>query len=158
VGPTEGGGQRHLAALLIALLGAVAGEVLPVRRGVDAAPAVLSVGLRLCGDQPQQPGQTADHVLLQVDIERMGETLVNRRLAYVAVSRGRYDAQIYTNDKPHLAETLGREVSHRSAWRESPAEKIEPSMSLKQASQQIGLSRVSRRLRRLLYRLRARFS
>ena len=41
--------------------------------------------------------------------------LLNRRLAYVAVSRGRYDAQIYTNDKTALAEGLGRDVSHRSA-------------------------------------------
>lgn len=60
-------------------------------------------------------GQTADRVLVHVDTERAGEKLVNRRLAYLAVSRGRYDAQIYTNDKAHLAEQLSREVSHRSA-------------------------------------------
>jgi len=58
----------------------------------------------------------ADRVLIHVDTEQGGEKLVNRRLAYVAVSRGRYDAQIYTNDKSALAEGLGREVSHRSAW------------------------------------------
>jgi hypothetical protein len=40
---------------------------------------------------------------------------VNRRLAYVAVSRGRYDAQVYTNDKGHLVEQLSRDVSHRTA-------------------------------------------
>ena len=51
-------------------------------------------------------GQTADRVLVHVDTEQAGEKLVNRRLAYVAVSRGRYDAQIYTNDKGHLAEQL----------------------------------------------------
>jgi ATP-dependent exoDNAse (exonuclease V) alpha subunit len=60
-------------------------------------------------------GQTADRVLIHVDIEQGGEKLVNRRLAYVAVSRGRYDAQIYTNDKTALAEGLGRDVSRRSA-------------------------------------------
>ena len=60
-------------------------------------------------------GQTADRVLIHVDTEQAGEKLVNRRLAYVAVSRGRYDAQIYTNDKCALAEGLGRDVSHRSA-------------------------------------------
>jgi hypothetical protein len=38
-----------------------------------------------------------------------------RRLAYVAVSRGRYDAQIYTNEKGQLAEQLSRDVSRRSA-------------------------------------------
>ncbi len=60
-------------------------------------------------------GQTADRVLIHVDTEQGGEKIVNRRLAYVAVSRGRYDAQIYTNDKTALAEGLGRDVSHRSA-------------------------------------------
>ena len=45
----------------------------------------------------------------------MGEHLVNRRLAYVAVSRGRYDAEIYTNDRSRLGEALSRDVSHRSA-------------------------------------------
>src|SRR5438445_7177056 len=79
-------------------------------------------------------GQTADRVLVHVDTERAGVRLVNRRLAYVAVSRGRYDAQLYTNDKAHLAEALGRDVSHRSALepsraRESPSTKIDPSIS-----------------------------
>jgi conjugative relaxase-like TrwC/TraI family protein len=60
-------------------------------------------------------GQTADRVLVHVDTEQGGEKLINRRLAYVAVSRGRYDAQIYTNDKTALAERLGSDVSHRSA-------------------------------------------
>jgi conjugative relaxase-like TrwC/TraI family protein len=60
-------------------------------------------------------GQTADRVLIHVDTERGGEKLVNRRLAYVAVSRARYDAQIYTNDKVQLAEGFGRDVSHTSA-------------------------------------------
>ena len=60
-------------------------------------------------------GQTADRVLVHVDTEQAGEKLVNRRLAYVAVSRGRYDAQLYTNDKTHLTEELSRDVSHRSA-------------------------------------------
>ena len=45
-----------------------------------------------------------------MDTEQAGEKLVNRRLAYVALSRGRYDAQIYTNDKDHLAEQLSRDV------------------------------------------------
>jgi len=35
------------------------------------------------------PGQTADRVLVHVDTEQAGEKLVNRRLAYVSVSRGR---------------------------------------------------------------------
>jgi conjugative relaxase-like TrwC/TraI family protein len=44
-------------------------------------------------------GQTAERVLVHVDTEQAGEKLVNRRLAYVAVTRGRFDAQLYTNDK-----------------------------------------------------------
>jgi ATP-dependent exoDNAse (exonuclease V) alpha subunit len=77
-------------------------------------------------------GQTADRVLVHVDTEQAGEKLVNRRLAYVAVSRGRYAAQIYTNDKGHLTEQLSRDVSHRTATepryaRQSAAETIESS-------------------------------
>jgi conjugative relaxase-like TrwC/TraI family protein len=77
-------------------------------------------------------GQTADRVLVHVDTEQAGEKLVNRRLAYVAVSRGRYDAQIYTNDKGHLTEQLSRDVSHRTATepryaQQSAAQKIESS-------------------------------
>jgi hypothetical protein len=44
-----------------------------------------------------------------------GDELVNSRLAYVSVSRGRYDAQIYTNDAGKLGEELSRDVSKQSA-------------------------------------------
>ena len=86
-------------------------------------------------------GQTADRVLVHVDTEQAGEKLVNRRLAYVAVSRGRYDAQIYTNDKSHLTEQLSRDVSHRSAIEQTRApefatQKIEPSSTLRQGAEQ----------------------
>jgi conjugative relaxase-like TrwC/TraI family protein len=85
-------------------------------------------------------GQTADRVLVHVDTERIGAQLVNRRLAYVAVSRGRYDAQIYTNDKAQLGNALSREVSHRSALEagqavESAAPKQEPSAARRQEVQ-----------------------
>jgi conjugative relaxase-like TrwC/TraI family protein len=59
-------------------------------------------------------GQTADRALIHVDTEK-GEQLVNARMAYVSVSRGRYDAEIYTNDKDELAHDLSRDVSQRSA-------------------------------------------
>jgi conjugative relaxase-like TrwC/TraI family protein len=77
-------------------------------------------------------GQTTDRVLVHVNTEQAGEKLINRRLAYVAVSRGRYDAQIYTNGKTHLAETLSRDSSHRMALEPSgesisSAQKIAPS-------------------------------
>ncbi|MGH9710737.1 MAG: hypothetical protein ACRD37_09330, partial [Candidatus Acidiferrales bacterium] len=50
---------------------------------------------------------------------------------YVAVSRARHDAQIYTTDKSHLTEQLSRDMSHRSATepgraQQPAAEKIEP--------------------------------
>jgi hypothetical protein len=60
-------------------------------------------------------GATADRVLIHVDSEQAGEQLVNSRLAYVAVSRARYDAQIYTNDATNLGADLSREVSHAAA-------------------------------------------
>src|SRR5487761_233298 len=83
-------------------------------------------------------GQTADRVLIHVDTERAGEQLINRRLAYVAVSRGRYDAQIYTNDKTQLAKGLTRDVSQRSAMESnresvSVAHEIKPSSARSQA-------------------------
>jgi len=59
-------------------------------------------------------GQTADRVLIQVDTDK-SELLVNNRFAYVSVSRGQYDAQIYTNDRGGLARSLSRENSQRTA-------------------------------------------
>jgi hypothetical protein len=37
-------------------------------------------------------------------------------MAYVAVSRGAYDAQIFTNDREKLGTALGHDVSHSSAY------------------------------------------
>ena len=42
-------------------------------------------------------GQTADRVLIPVDTELGAKDLLNNRMAYVAVSRGAYDAQIFAN-------------------------------------------------------------
>ena len=60
-------------------------------------------------------GATADRVLIHIDSEAAHEQLINSRLAYVAVSRARYDAQIYTNDAGNLGKLLSREVSHAAA-------------------------------------------
>lgn len=57
-------------------------------------------------------GQTADRVLIHVDTDLPAKDLINHRMAYVAVSRGAYDAQIFTNDRGKLAEALSRDVSH----------------------------------------------
>ncbi|MBB5061421.1 hypothetical protein HDF16_006157 [Granulicella aggregans] len=60
-------------------------------------------------------GQTADRVLIHVDTELGAKDLLNNRMAYVAVSRGAYDAQLFTNDSEKLGVALGRDVSHQSA-------------------------------------------
>jgi hypothetical protein len=54
-------------------------------------------------------------VLAHVDTEQAHDQLVNSRLAYVSVSRGRYDAQVYTNDAQKLGEELSRDVSKHAA-------------------------------------------
>jgi conjugative relaxase-like TrwC/TraI family protein len=59
-------------------------------------------------------GQTAQRVLIHVDTEK-SELLVNNRFAYVSVSRGQHDAQIYTNDRSELARNLSRDNSQRTA-------------------------------------------
>ena len=71
-------------------------------------------------------GQTADRVLIHVDTELGAKDLLNSRMAYVSVSRGRYDAQIYTNDASTLGQELSRDVSHSPAIQQEPlAHKIE---------------------------------
>ena len=72
-------------------------------------------------------GQTADRVLIHVDTELGAKDLLNSRMAYVSVSRGRYDAQIYTNNAATLGQQLSRDVSHSPAIQQEPvAHKIEP--------------------------------
>ena len=87
-------------------------------------------------------GQTADRVLIHVSTEQGGEKLINQRLAYVAVSRARYDAQIYTNDKRQLTERLSREASRLTAMegahtRELAAQNIGPSSTLQQTAKKM---------------------
>ena len=64
---------------------------------------------------PANPGQTADRMLIHVDTELAAKDLINHRMAYVAVSRGAHDAQLFTNDREKLGIALGHDVSHRSA-------------------------------------------
>src|SRR5216683_727405 len=72
-------------------------------------------------------GQTADRVLIHVDTELGAKDLLNSRMAYVSVSRGRYDSQIYTNNAATLGQELSRDVSHFPAIQQDPvAQKIEP--------------------------------
>ncbi len=57
---------------------------------------------------------TPTRVLVHLDTEQAHEQLINSRLAYASVSRGRYDAQIYTNDAEKLGEELSRDASKQS--------------------------------------------
>jgi ATP-dependent exoDNAse (exonuclease V) alpha subunit len=94
------------------------------------APVHLDYGYAVTSHSSQ--GQTADRVLVHVDVERAGEALVNRRFAYVALSRSRFDAHVYTNDKAGLTEALGREHAHRSA--------VEPAIGLQPAAPTLTMS------------------
>ena len=58
-------------------------------------------------------GQTADRVLIHVDTELGAKDLLNSRMAYVSISRGAHDAQLFTNDREKLPAALGHDVSHR---------------------------------------------
>ncbi|HVO59379.1 MAG TPA: MobF family relaxase [Terriglobales bacterium] len=82
-----------------------------VRFNVDEHPH-LDHGYAVTSHSSQ--GQTAERVLIHVDTEK-SEQLVNSRFAYVSVSRGQYDAQIYTNDGSELARDLSRDVSRPTA-------------------------------------------
>lgn len=60
-------------------------------------------------------GLTADRVLINVDTTNAHEKLLNTRFAYVALSRARFEAKIYTNHAQALGQELNREVSKRTA-------------------------------------------
>jgi ATP-dependent exoDNAse (exonuclease V) alpha subunit len=90
---------------------------------VDAHPH-LDYGYAVTSHSGQ--GQTADRVLVHVDTARGHEALVNRRLAYVAVSRGRFDAQIYTDDATRLGQALNRDVGKSAALDMGPASTQRP--------------------------------
>jgi len=66
-------------------------------------------------------GLTADRVLINADAKAHPD-LVNSRFAYVAVSRARSDARIYTDDRAAMEARLGTEISKSSA--------LAPSVSL----------------------------
>jgi conjugative relaxase-like TrwC/TraI family protein len=65
-------------------------------------------------------GQTADRVLIHVDTELGAKDLLNSRMAYVAVSRGAHDAQVFTNNASALGQELSRDVSHAPAIQQAP--------------------------------------
>ena len=59
-------------------------------------------------------GLTADRVIANIDTDS-SRSLINERLAYVAISRAANDARIYTNDAATLGERLAAQVSKTAA-------------------------------------------
>jgi conjugative relaxase-like TrwC/TraI family protein len=60
-------------------------------------------------------GQTANRVLIHIDTELPAKDLLNSRMAYVSISRGAHDAQLFTNDREKLPTALGHDVSKQTA-------------------------------------------
>ena len=56
---------------------------------------------------------------IAVEPKHTPRDLLNRRMAYVSVSRGRYVAQIYTNNAETLGQELSRDVSIRTRFSKS---------------------------------------
>jgi ATP-dependent exoDNAse (exonuclease V) alpha subunit len=89
-------------------------------------------------------GQTAERVLVHVDTGLGANDLLNNRMAYVSISRGQFDAQIFTDSLDRLPKALGHEVSHQSAYKPEqaitpPQQKIMPALD-KEVSMGLGLS------------------
>jgi conjugative relaxase-like TrwC/TraI family protein len=59
-------------------------------------------------------GMTAERVIINIDTDS-SPSLINERLAYVAISRASHDVRIYTNNAETLGHRLATEVSKTSA-------------------------------------------
>lgn len=90
-------------------------------------------------------GQTAERVLVHVDTELGAKDLLNSRMAYVSISRGQWDAQIFTDSLEKLPRALGHDVSHQNAYKPEqaialPQPKIVPPKHDVELSMGFGLS------------------
>jgi len=83
-------------------------------------------------------GQTANRVLIHVDTELPAKELLNSRMAYVSVSRGALDAQIFTSDREKLPTALGHDISKQTANSPqiSTEQTIAPQQEISKAPQQ----------------------
>lgn len=66
-------------------------------------------------------GQTAERVLVHADTELGAKDLLNSRMAYVSISRGQWDAQIFTDSLERLSKALSHDVSHQNAYKPEQA-------------------------------------
>ena len=87
-------------------------------------------------------GLTASRVLANMDTEAPA-SLINTRLAYVAVSRASEDVRIYTNDAATLGARLAKEVSKTAAVDFRPPSTAE---QLRQAVETLGRNETSKGL------------
>ncbi|MGA8939748.1 MAG: hypothetical protein WB439_11345 [Acidobacteriaceae bacterium] len=91
-------------------------------------------------------GQTAERVLVHADTKLGAKDLLNSRMAYVSISRGQWDAQIFTDSLERLPKALGHDVSHQSAHKPEhaialPQQQIVPAPTHdKELSMGLGLS------------------
>jgi ATP-dependent exoDNAse (exonuclease V) alpha subunit len=118
--------ERRLANRELGMIEAITEGQQDLRVRLDSGRAVtferdqavhLDYGYAVTSHSSQ--GQTAERVLVHVDAEHASEALVNRRFAYVALSRSRSDIQVYTNDRSQLPGALSREHAHTSALEQS---------------------------------------
>jgi hypothetical protein len=84
-------------------------------------------------------------VLVHVDTELGAKDLLNSRMAYVSISRGQWDAQIFTDSLEKLPKALGHDVSHKNAYKPDqaialPQTKIAPPKHDVELSMGFGLS------------------
>jgi ATP-dependent exoDNAse (exonuclease V) alpha subunit len=64
-------------------------------------------------------GSTVDRVLIQIDAtDSRTRALADKALAYVSLSRARYEAEIFTNDKQQLERALNRQAERPTALSE----------------------------------------
>ena len=110
----------------------IANRELGVIRGIDGAGRLtlnMDSGRLLQIDPNKHPhldygyamtshssqGQTASRVLIHVDTDLLAKDLLNSRMAYVSVSRGAHDVQLFTNDREKLPTVLGHDISKQTA-------------------------------------------
>jgi hypothetical protein len=53
---------------------------------------------------------------IHMDTELAAKDLLNNRMAYVSVSRGAFDAQLFTNGREMLPVALGHDISRQTAY------------------------------------------
>ena len=75
-----------------------------------------------------------------MDTELGAKDLLNNRMAYVAVSRGAYDVQLFTDSREKLGSALGHDVSRQSAHKPPQREIAETPKQEKSQGMDIGLS------------------